>query len=132
MNREILFRGKRVDNGEWVVGWLTRMVAGGAIVWAIQVLKEWDVSGDYIDGYQIDPETVGQFSGLIDKNGNRIFEGDVLINPQQQEGVVVWSSDRSRFELHGETKKGNEVYIDMSAGFCKNKQIIGNIHENEL
>lgn len=118
--REILFRGKRVDNGEWVFGYYVEQYGAKEIYLPDGVDSELG-----FDHYSVIPETVGQFTGLTDKNDKRIFEGDIL-NGMGGLHLVYFDTSLAWFEWAKICGNWSESF----SGWASEYEVIGNIHDN--
>lgn len=142
MSMEILYKAKRTDNGKWIEGGYAEYDGKVFIVvWEryIPDTRDWDTANYYENNPQYNsvlieviPETVCQYIGKIDKNGRKIFKGDIVRNDGVNDGIFVieWSNEYAGWCLEF-TKKGH-ILGGFFGELCQSEdcEIIGSIFDN--
>lgn len=136
------FRAKRVDNNQWVFGDRVQGASGKMYIFDYD-----DINHTDLGIYEVIPETVGQFTQLLDSKGNRVYDGDKFEDTGESGYLLVeWNNEESRFQLNvydypisygevsqevfgSEIERVDENVIDMSS--VSEFEVIGNIHESE-
>ena len=134
--REILFRAKRVDNGEWVEGYYTKLKWCNNIIYvAIPDGAEIYSGNSLYEMYEINPETICQYTGKSDEDGKKIFEGDIVgfIDLYSTEsgysessclGEVIWSKEECCFYVTNRLSAESWEVLDE----CK---VVGNVFDDK-
>lgn len=142
MNREILFRGKLLRTGEWIEGYYCK-TSDTTYAFSedydrypvpehhcilVDEMTDWGLP-NRPTLHEVDPVTIGQYTGLKDRNGKRIFEGDILrYDGETSIYDVRWDYHRWLVQMHGDYPTMPD---DLDDFFCQYAEVIGNIYDGQ-
>lgn len=136
MEREILFRGKRVDNREWVKGGICQTESWTVIITTTDFLGDlYEAPYCDMEDVEVIPVTVGRYTGLNDKHGVKIYEGDII--KTKKYGKIVGHSNVNDYDIFIVTYEPcmfrlvnkNRGFNLVDDGYSE-LEVIGNIHDN--
>lgn len=128
--REILFRGKRIDSGEWVYGNYIEKIKPtkkDPTFWCCFIQDR------ALSMLEVDPKTAGQFTGLTDKNGKKIFEGDIVRHDKMtHNSVIVWMDSEYKYKMQPMKSYNQDATFGFELTNRRSYNIIkmGDIHDN--
>lgn len=136
MKREILFRGKRIDNGEWVYGYYYHQIVRDSFNSENPILFEKDFirpieTIGIFESYEVIPETIGQFTGASDAeiNGREVFDGDIIQNCDTRRLQEVYY-DEDRFAWYCRYLYDKQQIVSLRESLGNLNKVLGNIHDN--
>ena len=132
--REILFKAKRIDNGEWVEGWIVPTMHN-TYHDGYRIIDVRGINYDELDGWEptfisweVDKDTLCRYTGLTDKNGNKIWENDVVVIPTENGYFTIkWSDTEARWEMENEEEG---LIVDFDNYWSYQVKVVGNIFDN--
>jgi len=134
--RDIKFRGKTLEDrgmlpaGSWIEGGYYVDYCYGGCPKGKHYIVTWNSTGlGFTDLIQVDPETVGQYTGQRDKNGKEIYEWDIFRRKElslEFTGQVIWRDDGFAIKV----KRGDDVWFERLAYHAAHGDVIGSIHQN--
>lgn len=115
MKREILFRAKRLNDNKWIEGYYAKAENEYLVSFGKHGLK-WEM---------VDPATFGQYTGLTDKNGTRVFEGDIVLTMDDSIATIQYDEEDTMYYLNDDNVLENFGIVSP-----KWVEVIGNIHDD--
>ena len=137
--REILFKAKRIDNGEWVEGYLVK-ACQNTYPNGYEIIDKNGINYDELDcwqssftSYEVDEKTICQYTGLVDKNGNKIWENDICSTDiKRPYAIVEFRNGCFMYNLNDGAKDYYDIMMPTEPLVDSDKytEVIGNIFDN--